>query len=263
MVHSSFTLTAEEHEVRCTLWAINPRKAAGPNGIPGRVLKDCVDQLAGVFTRIFNQSLSQSTVPPCLKSSTIIPLPKKPHISSLNDYRPVALTPVVMKCFEKLVRGHITSLLTQSFDPHQFAYISNRSTGDAVATALHAALSHLEQQGSYVQLLFVDFSPAFNTIIPYKLMDKLGDVGLHNPQSTCMWIYSFLTGRSQRVRVGHHTSTVLSISTGSPQGCVLSPLLYTLFTQDCTPTHHSNTIVKFHRHHSGETDFGGEQVCLQ
>ncbi|KAK3561725.1 hypothetical protein QTP86_012698 [Hemibagrus guttatus] len=216
MVHNSFTFTAEEHEVRCMLRAVNPRKAAGPDGIPGRVLKDCTDQLDGVFTRIFSQSLSQSTVPPCLKSSTIIPLPKTPHISSLNDYWPVALTLVVMKCW---------------------------STGDAVATALNASLSHLEQQGSYVRLLFVDFSSLFNTILPYKLMDKLGDLGL--PHSTCMWIYSFLTGRSQRVRVGHHTSTVLSISTGSPQGCVLSPLLYTLFTHDCTPTHHSNTIVKF------------------
>ncbi|KAK3525680.1 hypothetical protein QTP70_004899 [Hemibagrus guttatus] len=115
--------------------------------------------------------------------------------------------------------------------------------GDAVATALHAALSHLEQQGSYVRLLFVDFSSVFNTILPYKLIDKLGDLGL--PHSTCIWIYSFLTGRSQRVRVGHHTSTVLSISTGSPQGCVLSPLLYSLFTHDCTPAHHSNTIIKF------------------
>ncbi|KAK3575095.1 hypothetical protein QTP86_020708 [Hemibagrus guttatus] len=108
MVHSSFTLTAEEHEVRCMLWAVNPRKAVGPDGIPGHVLKDYVDQLAGVFTMIFNQSLSQSTVPPCLKSSTIIPLPKKPHISSLNDYRPVALTPVVMKCFEKHTTHHVT-----------------------------------------------------------------------------------------------------------------------------------------------------------
>ncbi|KAK3563669.1 hypothetical protein QTP86_033513 [Hemibagrus guttatus] len=79
------------------LCAINPRKVVGPDGIPGRVLKDCADQLAGVFTSIFIQSLSQSTVPPWVKYSTIIPLPMKPHISSLNDYQPVALTPVVMK----------------------------------------------------------------------------------------------------------------------------------------------------------------------
>ncbi|KAK3557096.1 hypothetical protein QTP70_024666 [Hemibagrus guttatus] len=136
-------LTVEEHEVRRTLRAVNPRKAAGPDGIAGCVLKDCADQLAEVFTGVFNQSLSQSTVRPCLKSSTIIPLPKKPHI----------FCGVVMKCFKKLVRGHITSLLPQSFDPHQFAYRSNRSTEYDVATALHAALSHLEQQRSYVRLL--------------------------------------------------------------------------------------------------------------
>ncbi len=222
--------------------AINPRKAAGPDGIAGRVLKDCADQLAAVFTRIFNQSLSQSTVPPCLKSPIIVPLPKKPHINSLNDYRPVALTPVVVKCFEKLVRSHITSFFPLTFDPYQFAYRTNRSTEDAVATALQTTLSHLEQEGSCVQLLFVDYSSAFNTILPHKLVDKLGDLGL--PYSTFTWIKSFLSGRSQRVRVGPHTSMALSLSTGSPQGCVLSPLLYTLYTYDCIPAHHSNTIIK-------------------
>uniref|UniRef100_A0A3B5Q3T5 Reverse transcriptase domain-containing protein n=1 Tax=Xiphophorus maculatus TaxID=8083 RepID=A0A3B5Q3T5_XIPMA len=241
--HNTTPLVVEEHEVRRTLRAVNPRKAAGPDGVPGRVLKDCADQLAGVFTRIFNQSLALSTVPSCLKSSTIVPIPKKPHISCLNDYRPVALTPVVTKCFEKLVRGHITALLPPGFDHHQFAYRANRSTEDAVITALHAALSHLEQQGSYVRMLFVDYSSAFNTILPHRLVDKLGDLGL--PHSTCMWILSFLTNRQQRVRVGKHTSTALSLSTGSPQGCVLSPLLYCLYTYDCTSAHHSNTIIKF------------------
>jgi len=121
-------------------------------------MKDCADQVAGVFTRILNRSPSQSTVPPCLKSSIIVPLPKKPHIISLNDYRPVALTPVVIKCFEKLVWDHITSLLPPTYDPHQFAYRANKSTEDAVITALHAVLSHLEQQETYVRLVLVDFS---------------------------------------------------------------------------------------------------------
>ncbi|KAK3550416.1 hypothetical protein QTP86_025165, partial [Hemibagrus guttatus] len=168
---------------------------------------------------------------------------EKSHISSLSDYRPVALTPVVMKCFEKLVQSHITSLLPAGFDSHQFACRGNRSTEDAVATALHAAVSHLEKQGSYVRMFFVDYTLVFNTILPHILVGKLEDLGL--PQSTCMWINSFPSNRSQRVRGGRHTSTALSLSTGSPQGWVLSPLLYTLYTHDCTPTHHSNTIVKF------------------
>lgn len=105
MVRNSFTLT--ELELRRTLQAADLRKAAGSDAVPSRVLEDCTDQLAGVFTGIFNQSLAQSTVPPCLKSSTIVPLPKRLRISSL-DYLPVAFTPVVMKCFEKLVRDRFT-----------------------------------------------------------------------------------------------------------------------------------------------------------
>ena len=78
-------------------------------------------------------------------------------------------------------------------------------------------------------MLFVDYSSAFNTILPHKLVVKLGDLGL--PYNACMWIYSFLSDRRQRVRVGQHTSTALSLSTGSPQGCVLSPSLYSLYTR--------------------------------
>ncbi|KAK5870472.1 hypothetical protein PBY51_003414 [Eleginops maclovinus] len=109
--HSSQTLTLEVHEVRRTLRAVDPKKAMGPDGVPGQVLRDCADQLAGVFTKIFNQSLSQAVVPSCLMISTIIPVPKKNTISCLNDYQPVALTPITMKCFENLVRSHISSAL--------------------------------------------------------------------------------------------------------------------------------------------------------
>uniref|UniRef100_A0A8C7YDV2 Reverse transcriptase domain-containing protein n=1 Tax=Oryzias sinensis TaxID=183150 RepID=A0A8C7YDV2_9TELE len=238
--NNSPSLRVEEHEVRHTLRSVNPRKAVGPDGITGQVLKDCADQLAGVFTKIFNRSLHQSIVPPCLKSSTIVPLPKTSTITGLKDYRPVALTPIITKCFEKLVRNHITSCLPSTLDSYQFAYRANRSTEDAITTTLHTALSHLEQPGSCVRMLFVDFSSAFNTILPHRLVSKLEALGL--PTSTCLWILGFLTARPQRVRIGSHMLTAITLSTGSPQGCVLSPLLY---TQDCTSTHSSNTIIKF------------------
>ncbi len=101
---------------------VNIRKAVGPDGIPGRVLKACAYQLAGVFTDIFNLSLSLSVVPSCFKKSTIVPIPKKNKITCLNDWRPVALTPIFSKCFEKLIRDHICSVLPASLDPLQFAY---------------------------------------------------------------------------------------------------------------------------------------------
>ncbi len=161
----------------------------------------------------------------------------------MNDRRPVALTPIFSKCFEKHVREHICSVLHASLDPLQFAYRSNRSTDDAIAFTLHTALSHLENKNTYVRMLFVDYSLAFNTIVPATLVAKLQTLGLN--RSLCSWILDFLTGRSQVVRMGNNTSSPLTLNTGAPQGCVLSPLLYSLYTHDCTATHSSNVIVKF------------------
>ena len=150
--------------VRRSFSRINARKAPGPDNIPGRVLRDCAAELTDVFTDIFNISLSQAVVPTCFKATTIIPVPKKPSPSCFNDYRPVALTPILMKCFERLVMHHIKSALPPSLDPFQFAYQSNRSTDDAIATALHSALTHIDKKDSYVRMLFIDLSSAFNTI---------------------------------------------------------------------------------------------------
>ncbi len=78
------------------------------------------------------------------------------------------LTPIFSKCFEKLIRDHICSVLPASLDPLQFAYRRNRSTDDAIAFTLHTALSHLENKNTYVRMLFVDYSSAFNTIVPAR-----------------------------------------------------------------------------------------------
>jgi hypothetical protein len=69
-----------------TFKRINPRKAAGPDGITSLVLRACADQLAGVFTDTFNKSLSKSAVPTCFKRATIVPVPKKAKVTELNDY---------------------------------------------------------------------------------------------------------------------------------------------------------------------------------
>ncbi len=177
------------------------------------------------------------------KKSTILPIPKKNKITCLNDWRPVALTPIFSKCFEKLIREYICSVLPDSLDPLQFAYHSNRSTEDAIAFTLHTALSHLENKNTYARMLFVHDSSAFNNIVPVTLVAKLQTLGLN--RSLCSWILDFLTGRSQVVRMGNNTSSPLVLNTGALQGCVLSPLLYSLYTYDCTATHSSNVIVKF------------------
>ncbi|KAI4901552.1 hypothetical protein NFI96_006301 [Prochilodus magdalenae] len=124
----------------------------------------------------------------------------------------------------------------------QFAYRQNRSTDDAIALTLHTALSHLDKKNTYVRMLFVDYSSAFNTNVPSRLDIKLRDLGLNS--SLCSWILNFLTDRRQVVKLAGITSSSLTLSTGAPQGCVLSPLLYSLYTYDCTARHSSNVIIK-------------------
>ncbi len=107
---------------------MNVRKEAGPDGITGRVLRSCADQLVSLFTSIFNESLATSVVPTPFKKSVIIPVPKNSKPSCLNDYCPVALTSTVMKVFERLLKNHICSSIPATLDPLQFAYQPNRST---------------------------------------------------------------------------------------------------------------------------------------
>ncbi|XP_031442858.1 lysosomal alpha-glucosidase-like [Clupea harengus] len=90
-----------------------------------------------------------------------------------------------MKCFERLVKSFICSLLPPTLDPMQFAYRSNRSTDDVIARTMHTALSHLDKGNTYVRMLFIDYSSAFNTIIP-RLVSNLIDLGLST--SLCKWI---------------------------------------------------------------------------
>ena len=148
-----------------------------------------------------------------------------------------------MKSFERLALSHLKSITDPLLDPMQFAYRANRSVDDAVNMALHFILQHLDSAGTYARILFVDYSSAFNTINPTLLQDKLSQ--LHVPDSTCRRITDFLSDRKQHVKLGKHVSNSLTISTGSPQGCVLSPLLFSLYTNSCTSSHQSVKLLKF------------------
>lgn len=96
----------------------------------------------------------------------------------MNDFRLVALTPIVMKCFERLVITQISEKIDASMDPNQYAYRKNRSTADAVSSVVHLALTHPKSKDTYARLLFLDSSSAFNTIIPQTLIHKLETLGL-------------------------------------------------------------------------------------
>ncbi len=122
-----------------------------------------------------------------------------------------------------------------------FSFLQFRQTN----LLMHCIKVSLRQvnYGNYVRLLFIDNSSAFNTIVPTKLAVKLSDLGLNT--SLCDWIQDFLTTRPQVVKVGQFTSNSITLNIGAPQGCVLSPLLYSLYTHDCVSSHSFTSIIKF------------------
>ena len=132
-----------------------------------------------------------------------------------------------MKTLESLFLQFLKSFINPLLDRFQFAYRENRFVDDAVSVRLFYVLQHLDSPNTYTSILFV----AFNTIIPSKVFEKIKNVGV--PQSTCLWIVDFLLNRPQVVDIGGNLSSSLTLSTGTPQGCVLSPILYSLFTYDC------------------------------
>jgi hypothetical protein len=130
----------------------------------------------------------------------------------------------------------------------QFAYSHNRSTECAINMVVHSVLQHLEGPKTYARILFLDFSSAFNTIQPHLLMQKLMAMDV-NPL-IIRWLCSFLTDRPQQVMIRSSASPIpvtskeVRTNTGAPQGCVLSPALFTLYTSDCRCTSQGTVQVK-------------------
>lgn len=139
---------SEEEVGRC-LFRIKPSKAPGPDGLRGRVLKSCAQQLRGVMTQLFQTLLDRCTFPNRWKKSIIIPVPKIPRAGALKDFRPVALTPLLAKCMERVVSTHLRLYVSDQLDPCQFAYRPHRGTEDAELCGKASTTSKINGLGSF------------------------------------------------------------------------------------------------------------------
>lgn len=236
-------VTVSESDVTTCFSRINPRKAAGPDGLGGRVLRQCAGQLGYVFTRLFQLFLDLHFVPRIWRTSTIIPVPKNTNARALNDFRPVALTSILCKCMERVVCNRLASSVADRMDPLQFAYRVGRGVEDATAILLDLICGHLDKANTFSRVLFMDFSSAFNTLQPHLLISRLLDLQVSS--SVILWIRAFLRDRPQRVRVGERLSEELVLNTGAPQGCVLSPVLFSIYTNEMTCNTSVLTLIKF------------------
>ena len=236
-------ITVQLSDVARTFKRVNPRKAMGPDNICGTLLKSCAWQLAVPFRTLFQHSLEEKAIPTCWKSAIVIPVAKTQRASQLNDYRPVALTSIVMKCFERLIMQNLLPSVSSLIDNLQFAYQPKKSVNDAVLTLVHMIAQHTDKLGHYARVSFIDFSSAFNTIKVHIMIEKLRQVDVK--PSLILWITDFLSNRTQQVKVHDQLSQQITLNTGSPQGCVLSALLFILYTNDCKSVNDDVTILKY------------------
>ena len=228
-------------EVRKQFGRCKDGKSSGPDNLSTKILKSCSYELAPIFCKLFNMCLTSGELPSIWKLSSIVPVPKSTSAKENNDFRPIALTSVAMKCFEHIVKKRLLTCI--KLDEFQFAYRPNRSTKDACISLDYFIRSHLEKPSAYARVLFVDFSSAFNTIVPNILLKRLSELGV--PYYLLSFIKAFLTDRQQYVRIGNNHSDILNCDIGAPQGCVLSPILFSIYTSFIQSKHENVKILKY------------------
>lgn len=219
------------HELARQLDRINLRKSPGSDKVTGRMLAELPRKAILLFTYICNAAFRLCHVPAPWKVAKVIMLlkPGKPA-ELVSSYRPISLLPIPGKIFEKLLHTRLQTLL-QDKDPlpeHQFGFRSKHSTIDQVQRLTTEITSAFENK-MYCTAAFLDVAAAFDKVWHDGLIAKLS---MLLPTNVCCLLRSYITARSFYVTRDGTDSTLHTIAAGVPQGSVLGPLLYTLFTRD-------------------------------
>jgi hypothetical protein len=214
--------------------------------IPSTLLKKCTSALLPTITTIINLSLASGVFPDQFKCSSVYPLLKKSNSdkNELSNYRPISHLSFLSKLTERVVKSRLTDFLTEHklLNSFQSAYTKFHSTETALL-AVHDQLIRANSQQQVSCLCLLDLSAAFDTIDHSILLERLSSwFGISG--TVLAWVKSYLTSRSFYVQVRDSQSLVYQLLYGVPQGSVLGPLLFILYT---TPL--STIISKSSVHH--------------
>ena len=211
-----------------------PDKFSAADPIPTSLLKQFADVFAPFLTVLFNRSLAAGHVPRRFKDAFLTPIGKKPGLDPTNtsSFRPISNLSVLSKLLERLVASQMVCYLKQ-FDllpPLQSGFREGHSTETAILKVL-TDLRMAIDRGDFGILVLLDLSAAFDTVdhnILLQRLEKTFGIGT----TVLRWFQSYLHERHQHVRCGGEQSSISVVSCGVPQGSVLGPLLFILYTAD-------------------------------
>ena len=209
-----------------------PNKECLLDSLPTALIKDCFDTIGPLLVRLINLSLSEGIFPTSFKNSHIFPLLKKHNLppEDLSNFRPISNLNYVSKLLERIVAKRLNLHLSDNslFLPYQSAYRRFHSTETALLKINNDIACSLDR-GEVTGLILLDLSAAFDTIdhsiLLHRLQSWFGVTGI-----AAKWFASYLSNRSQQVNINGTISPPLPLQFGVPQGSVLGPLLFTLYT---------------------------------